>query len=69
MPDRVLSLPTAIAMAYRNAPANNQDNHSVYVYAQSVPLDSTANVVGVILPDVGQGTSGPALHIFGPAIG
>jgi hypothetical protein len=59
----------AISMAYRNGPGNEQDNHPVGVYEQSVPLDSTAKVVGVILPDVSQGNSGPALHIFGLAIG
>jgi hypothetical protein len=53
-----------ITMAYRNAPGNAQDNHPVYIYEQSVTLDSTSPVVGVILPNVSQGTSGPALHIF-----
>jgi NPCBM-associated, NEW3 domain of alpha-galactosidase/Carbohydrate esterase 2 N-terminal len=59
----------AISMAYRNAPGNSQDDHPVYVYAQSVTLDSAAKVVGVILPDVGQGISEPALHIFALAVG
>jgi hypothetical protein len=44
------------------APGNGQDNHPVYVYVQMVTLDSTAKVVGVILPNVGQG-------IFGLEIG
>jgi hypothetical protein len=60
---------TAITMAYRNAPDNTQDEHPVYVYEQSVALDSTAAVAGVILPDVSQGVSGPALHIFALTIG
>jgi hypothetical protein len=59
----------AISMAYRNAPGNAQDYHPVGVYEQSVALDSTAKVVGVILPNLGQGVSGPALHVFGLAIG
>jgi hypothetical protein len=59
----------AISMAYRNAPGNEQDNHTVGVYEQSVPLDSTVQVVGVILPDVSQVNSGPALHVFALAIG
>jgi hypothetical protein len=43
--------------------------HRVGVYEQSVALDSTATVAGVILPSVGQGGSGAALHVFGLAIG
>ena len=54
---------------HRNAPGNAQDYHRVGVYEQSVPLDSTATVVGVILPSLGQGGSGAALHVFGLAIG
>jgi hypothetical protein len=59
----------AITMAYRNAPGNAQDNHPVYVYEQSVPLDS--KVVGVVLPDVSQGLSAgsPAVHVFALTIG
>jgi hypothetical protein len=53
----------------RNAPGNAQDYHRVGVYEQSVALDSTATVAGVILPGVGQGGSGAALHVFGLAIG
>lgn len=59
----------AISMAYRNAPGNAQDAHPVWVYEQSVALDSTAKVTGVILPDVSQGVSGPALHVFALAVG
>lgn len=61
----------AITMAYRNAPGNGQDNHPVYVYEQSVPLDSTAQVAGVVLPDVSQGLSAgsAALHIFALTVG
>jgi hypothetical protein len=59
----------AISMAYRNAPGNAQDYHRVGVYEQSVALDSTATVVGVILPSRGQGGSGAALHVFALAIG
>jgi NPCBM-associated, NEW3 domain of alpha-galactosidase/Carbohydrate esterase 2 N-terminal len=60
-----------ITMAYRNAPGNGQDNHPVYVYEQSVPLDSTAQVAGVVLPDVSQGLSAgsAALHIFALTVG
>lgn len=56
----------AIAMAYRNAPGNGQDDHPVYVYEQSVALDSTSEVAAVVLPDVSQGLAGgsAALHIF-----
>ncbi len=60
---------SAISMAYRNAPGNVQNSHPVNVYEQSVALDSTAQVAGVILPDIGQGVSGPALHIFAIAVG
>jgi hypothetical protein len=59
----------AISMAYRNAPGNVQDYHPVRVYEQSVALDSTAKVAGVILPNLGQGVSGAALHVFGLAVG
>jgi hypothetical protein len=61
----------AITMAYRNEPGNAKDNHPVYVYEQSVPLDSAALVAGVVLPDVSQGVSAgsPALHVFAIAIG
>jgi hypothetical protein len=61
----------AITMAYRNAPGNAQDDHPVYVYEQSVALDSAARVAGVVLPQAGQGlTAGsPALHVFALAIG
>jgi alpha-galactosidase-like protein len=61
----------AITMAYRNAPGNGQDNHPVYVYEQSVPLEETAQVAGVVLPDVSQGVSAgsAALHIFALTVG
>jgi len=59
----------AVTMAYRNTPDNGQDEHPVSVYEQSVALDSTAKVVGVVLPDVSQSISGPALHIFALTIG
>jgi NPCBM-associated, NEW3 domain of alpha-galactosidase/Carbohydrate esterase 2 N-terminal len=59
----------AISMAYRNAPGNAQDDHPVYVYEQSVTLDSSSAIAGVVLPDVSQGASGPALHIFAMTIG
>jgi alpha-L-fucosidase 2 len=59
----------AISMTYRNAPGNTQDDHPVGVYEQSVALDSTAEVTGVILPDVSQGLSGPAMHVFALAAG
>jgi hypothetical protein len=59
----------AISMAYRNAPGNVRDYHPVGVYEQSVALDSAAKVVGVILPNLGSGVSGAALHVFGLAIG
>jgi hypothetical protein len=32
-------------------------------------LDSTAKVIGVILPNLGQGVSGAALHVFRLAVG
>jgi hypothetical protein len=61
----------AITMAYRNEPGNSQDDHPVYVYEQSVPLDSTAPITGVVLPNVSQGVSAgsPALHVFAIATG
>jgi hypothetical protein len=59
----------AISMAYRNAPGNLQDHHPVHVYEQSVPLDSAAQVVGVILPGGSGNASGGALHVFGLAVG
>jgi hypothetical protein len=61
----------AVTTAYRNAPGNTQDDHPVYVYEQSVPLDSTAQVTAVVLPKVSQGvTAGSAaLHVFALAIG
>ncbi|HTU76493.1 MAG TPA: hypothetical protein VMG38_23485 [Trebonia sp.] len=61
----------AITMAYRNAPGNGRDDHPVYVYEQSVTLDSAAQVVGVVLPQAGQGlTAGsPAVHVFALTIG
>ena len=61
----------AITMAYRNAPGNAQDEHPVYVYEQTVALSSVSPVIGVVLPDVGQGvTAGsPTLHVFAIALG
>lgn len=61
----------AITMAYRNAPGNGQDNHPVYVYDQTVALDSASPVAGVVLPDVSQGpqAGSAALHIFAMTIG
>ena len=61
----------AITMAYRNAPGNAQDDHPVYVYEQSVPLDQATQVVGVVLPQASQGLSAgsAALHVFGLTIG
>jgi hypothetical protein len=58
-------------MAYRNAPGNARDDHPVYVYEQSVALDSTAQVVGVVLPQASPGLAAgsPALHIFALTIG
>jgi hypothetical protein len=61
----------AVTMAYRNAPGNAQDNHPVYVYEQTVPLDSTSQVAMIVLPDVSQGvTAGTsALHVFAISVG
>jgi alpha-L-fucosidase 2 len=61
----------AITMAYRNAPGNGQDDHSVYVYEQTIALNSASPAVAVVLPDVSEGvTAGsPALHVFAVALG
>jgi hypothetical protein len=60
-----------ITMAYRNTPGNGQDNHPVYVYEQTVPLESTSPVASIVLPDVSQGvTAGSsALHVFAISVG
>ncbi len=61
----------AITMAYRNTPGNAQDDNPVYAYEQTVALNSTSPVVGLVLPDVSQGLSAgtPALHVFAIAFG
>ena len=61
----------AITTAYRNAPGNGRDNHPVYIYEQSVPLDSSKEVAQVVLPNASQGlTAGSAAtHIFAMTIG
>jgi hypothetical protein len=61
----------AITMAYRNTPGNGQDDHPVYVYEQSVPLDSSSEVAAVVLPNASQGLTGgsPALHVFALTVG
>jgi alpha-L-fucosidase 2 len=61
----------AITMAYRNAPGNGQDNHSVYAYEQSIALNSTSPVAAVVLPNVSPGLAGgsAALHVFAMTVG
>ena len=58
-------------MAYRNAPGNGLDDNPVYVYEQSVALDSASEVAAVVLPDVSQGLVGgsAAVHIFAISAG
>ncbi|MCW2936824.1 MAG: hypothetical protein JWM19_7786 [Actinomycetia bacterium] len=56
----------AITMAYRNTPGNGQDDNPVHVYDQTVTLDSTSPVVGVVLPNV---SGSAAMHIFAMTIG
>jgi beta-glucosidase len=61
-----------ISMAYRNEPANAQEQHTVNVYAVTVPLAPGKTVSAVILPDVSAATpaaGSPALHVFAIAIG
>jgi hypothetical protein len=61
----------AITTAYRNTPGNGQDDNPVYVYEQSVALDSSSEVAAVVLPDVSQGLVGgsAAVHIFAISVG
>jgi hypothetical protein len=61
----------AITTAYRNTPGNGQDDSPVYVYEQSVALDSSSEVAAVVLPDVSQGLVGgsAAVHIFAISAG
>jgi hypothetical protein len=61
----------AITMAYRNTPGNSQDDHPVYAYDQTVTLDSSSPVAGVVLPNVSDGLQGgsAAVHIFAMTIG
>jgi hypothetical protein len=61
----------AITMAYRNAPGNSQDDHPVYAYDQTVTLDSSSPVAGVVLPNVSDGLQGgsAAVHIFAMTVG
>lgn len=61
----------AITLAYRNTPGNGRDDHPVYVYEQSVPLDSNKEVAAVVLPDASQGLTGgsAAMHIFALTVG
>lgn len=63
---------TAVAtMSYRNSNGGGSQAITMYVYATTVPIDSTKTVASVTLPDVANSISSntSAMHIFSIATG
>ena len=60
----------AVTAAYRNRPAG-KDNHPVFVFLATVPLDPAKTVQAVVLPDVSPPVPVarvPSLHVFAVSI-
>jgi hypothetical protein len=58
---------TAVAtMAYRNADSGGSQAITMYVYATTVPIDSSKTVASVTFPDISAsiGSSTSAMHVF-----
>jgi predicted alpha-1,2-mannosidase len=63
---------TAVAtMAYRNADSGGSQQITMYVYATTVPIDSSKTVASVTFPDISSsiGSSTSAMHIFAVTTG
>ncbi len=63
---------TAVAtMPYRNSVSGSSQNITMYVFATTVPVDSTKTVQSVTLPNVSNTVGGgiTAMHIFAMSLG
>jgi hypothetical protein len=63
---------TAVAtMAYRNAGGSSNQAITMYVYATTVPVDSSKTVASITFPDIASSISGgtSAMHVFSVATG
>ncbi len=56
---------TAVAtMSYRNVNGGGPQAIPMYVYATTVPVDSSKTVASVTLPDISNTTASTAMHVF-----
>jgi len=63
---------TAVAtMSYRNADGGGSQQITMYVYATTVPIDSSKTVASITFPDIGTtiANSTPAMHIWAVSTG
>jgi predicted alpha-1,2-mannosidase len=63
---------TAVAtMPYRNASGGGSQSITMYIYATSIPIDSSKTVASITLPDISNsvGSSTSAMHIFAVTTG
>ena len=61
----------AATLPYRNSTSGGSQSLTVYVYAQTVPVDPSKTVESITLPDVSNTTSGGAtsMHIWAVSLG
>ena len=61
----------AATMSYRNADGDSSQAITMYVYATTVPIDSSKTVASVTFPDISNTVSGgtSAMHIFAVTTG
>ena len=62
---------TVATMAYRNAISGGSQSITMYVFATTVPVDSSKTVASVTFPDVSNtvGSNTTAMHIFAVSVG
>lgn len=61
---------TAVAtMAYRNEEGAGPQEITMYVFATTVPVDSTKTVASVTFPNVANNLGSTAMHIFTVSLG
>ena len=58
-------------MPYRNSTGGSSQTITMYVFAATVPVDSSKTVESVTLPDVGNtvASGNTAMHIFALSLG
>jgi hypothetical protein len=62
---------TVATMPYRNSTSGTSQGITMYVFATSVPVDSSKTVASITFPNVSNhvGSSVTAMHIFGVSLG